>query len=498
MNILQILKPVYNECYVNNIKIDSDIIINNKCFHGDILNSDYTVKYSDRDNFLIGGVIKFNNKYSFGLSDKQVELFEFQPINWRYPNFLIPSNIKRNNIKNKKQIIDYFVVIKFKEWKSKLPIGYIFFDLGPINNIINQYDILLYYYPNNPIIKQKQFEILKIDEDKNDSDITIHDEIYSIDPVSCTDIDDAISYDFDKNRIGIHISDLTYINSFDQNYKIGNILYSSVYAPHKTIHMMPEIIATNYFSLLQNKIRHVITCWINNDMTYSFECNIIKITKNLSYDEAELLLYTNESLSKLFVKSIEIGKILKIDVTNTHKMIEVYMILYNTNMAKLLEKNKNMIFRNQILLNKAEYNFDRTEHNNLGLTYYTHATSPIRRYVDQIIQKIYKHNLVNKVYTDIINLDKINEYEKNIKKLYKMWDYLKASNIIINGTEYELELKEKEINKLVFFCSKLNITIINKVYFDISDYEINKIYNKLLYVITDKKNILFFKILIKF
>jgi len=59
MNTLQITKPNYTECSVNNKIVDSKTIIDNKLFHGDILNDDLSLHISNRSIFLIGGVIKY-------------------------------------------------------------------------------------------------------------------------------------------------------------------------------------------------------------------------------------------------------------------------------------------------------------------------------------------------------------------------------------------------------------------------------------------------------
>ena len=61
MNILNIIRPGYNECELNGHIIDSKVIVKNKCFHGDILNDDLSIKSSERGKFFIGGVIKLKN-----------------------------------------------------------------------------------------------------------------------------------------------------------------------------------------------------------------------------------------------------------------------------------------------------------------------------------------------------------------------------------------------------------------------------------------------------
>jgi exoribonuclease R len=352
MNLLNIQKPNYNECHVNNLPVDASIIVKNKIFHEDEVNDDLSLKVSKRDEFLIGGVIKFKNMYTFEYNDKGIEMFEFIPINWRYPKFLVATNIKKNLIKSKKKVIDYFVVIKFKEWKTKIPIGHIEKCLGPVDEIINQYDILFHYYPPMPIVKPEPINI-----ELKKTNLTIKTDVYSIDPEGCIDIDDALSYDFQNKRIGVHIADVAdIIDTYNFNK------YSTVYAPHKNVPMFPENISTFIASLREGQMRNVITCWINNDGSYNFEENCIKVTKNLTYENAEILKNSNEILKILYEKSIELGKNINIDVIDTHKMVEVYMILYNQYICELLENRKNMIYRNQKLYGKAVYEFKRVGH----------------------------------------------------------------------------------------------------------------------------------------
>jgi hypothetical protein len=89
-----------------------------------------------------------------------------------------------------------------------------------------------------------------------------------------------------------------------------------------------------------------------------------------------------------------------------------------------------------------------------------------------------------------------------------MWDYLKASKEIKSGDFYEIEFREIQEERIVFWCEKLNITISNKIPYKIVEekeieinnkrYKIGEKYNMQLYLVDDRKNILFYKILIQF
>jgi hypothetical protein len=69
-------------CSENNSKSKSEdkkniSYVNNKGFEiideiqYDVLNDDLTLKNSTREKFLIGGVIRFHNKYTFGRNEKE-------------------------------------------------------------------------------------------------------------------------------------------------------------------------------------------------------------------------------------------------------------------------------------------------------------------------------------------------------------------------------------------------------------------------------------------
>jgi exoribonuclease R len=492
--MFRVIQPNYYE--INNKEIDPKIVLQNKLFHGDIVNDDFSLKHSLREEFKIGGVLKLKNIYTFGCNKKGQELFEFIPITWRYPKFLVASNIKKNMLKRKETVTDCFAVIKFKDWTSKLPHGTIERNIGTIDDIENQYEVLLNYYPILPI-KQDFSKMILTDENSLRKPLEI--DVYSIDPEGCQDIDDAISYDLVNNRIGIHITDTTIIQS-----EFEPKLFSTVYAPHTHVHMFPPEIATQACSLKEGEIRQVITCWINceGNSVPVFETNSIIVKKNLSYEEADKIKTKCAVLKKLFDFSISLGEKLGINVKDTHNMVEVYMIMYNKAMAEYLEKP---IYRTQKLNEVALYSWIQNEHVSLNLYKYTHATSPIRRYVDHLIQRMFKKLIL---YCSENILDKINEYNTNIKKLYRMWDYLKASTEMISGNIYQLEFVKVESERLQFFCKELNITISNKInYVHVEQnillingrtYTLGETYSLQLYLIEDTKNVPFFKILIQF
>jgi len=498
MSQLSILQSNYGKCMVGDVMVDGEVIFQHKLFHGDWVQDDYLLQSSQRSNFLIGGVLKLKNTYTFEKGD----LFEFVPINWRFPKFLVRSNIKNNLLKKKKKVTNYFVVIKFKEWTDKIPRGMIVHSLGPVEEIHNQYEVLFYYYPTMTISPCKPINInptIILSCDTN-----IH--TFTIDPRGCEDMDDALSYDPLHHRVGIHITDLTvWVDTFVPDQ------YFTVYAPHKNVHMFPLEISTQLASLKEGQQKHVITCWVDiKNGQHTFEVHPIYVTKNLTYEDAETLVRSGHpTMSVLWEQSQKIGDRLGIQVTDTHKMIEVYMIYYNQAMANHLrdreEGKKKTIYRSHQLYKRAFYTLEPHPHEQLKLPYYTHATSPIRRYADFLIQQLFKRGDVSNL--DNIEIEKMNAYETSLKRLYRMWDYSKASHHVEKGKIYKVTLQEVEEERLLFSCDELEIRISMKIPFTrIEDcimiyekkYRMQEDYWLPIYVIEDTKHTMFHKILIEF
>jgi exoribonuclease R len=502
---LSIIEPNYKQCTIDNVPINGLTVFNNKLFHNDKVNPDLTLEQSNRSNFLIGGVLKLNTSVHYTSKNNKKSMYEFIPLNWRYPKFLVQSEIKNNCIKRHEPITDYFVVVQFKEWVDKFPSGIIQRTIGSITNIQNKYEILFYYYPESPYIPNK----FKLCEEigmipYNLSPVV---NIVSIDPFGCKDIDDALSYDSINGQIGIHIADVNYTI---QNMNLEFTKYSTIYAPHKVINMMPDELAYNHCSLIENYVRPVISCWIDiNTYRFRFKREFIRVIKNYNYDEIDTI-YINPTIAKLF----EFSKIINSkfnyvnEVVSSHEMVEVYMIFLNNKVAEIL-KDSEIIYRNQEPRSYAEYSYENKGHSHMKLTNYTHFTSPIRRMVDQYIHQL----LIKKLFDPTIKINKldttkINTFERELKKVNTQWNYLKVSNEITNGEIFNLQFIGFDSKSIEFKLLDFDIVIYNKLFFEIIDdktikinsviYELNQDYDLPVYVINNTKNQYFPKLIIKF
>lgn len=496
---ISIVNDNYKECTFNDTPIDGSIVFNSKLFHNDICTFNdgvFSNIISKRNLYQIGGILKLSNSVIYMEDNKT--LYEFIPINRKYPKFLVASEIKNNLINRREYVSDYFVVIEFKHWNNKFPYGIIKYSIGSVEKTINQYEILHYYYPEHPFIKKEKIGCV-FDISLNFYNISDVSEIYSIDPIGCMDIDNALSYDSVNNKIGIHIADVIHtINPLPYNY-------STIYAPHKNINMLSDTITYNYCSLIQGTVKPVISCWINMS-TFQIELKRehIRVKNNCSYDDIENNNISSINVIMDFAKKLNARYSIIDVVFDSHTMVELYMIFLNQYIATLLRNDK-VIYRNQEPQKFAEYSFENKGHFSLKQKYYTHFTSPIRRFVDQYVHKILINKLFKKMDILDISVDDINTYDKQLKKINLHWNYLSVSTKIVDGSAYALEFLQFDSKRVEFKLLDYNISINNKLLFvcinnttikiNNIDYELNKVYILPLYII---HNNTFPNIMIKF
>ena len=428
------------------------------------------------------GTIKYSSRTQYGRNKRNIPFYSFQSIN--NENYLVSSKLKTK--------IDHYAIIDIIDNKK----GCIKEILGPINDYITTKKFILF---KNNILPSKN---LSLEYENENLQLSNESFTYSIDPYGSKDIDDAFSYN--KKELLIHITDLTSIN-----INIDELINktSTFYDKDKNYNMFPSEISEDKYSLLENQERNVITLGINLSTR---ECNIFKsrimVIENLTYEKADKL-FENEWLD--FKQNVEeiIGKF-----NDSHEFIEKIMIFYNIEFSKFLDKNNkdypirihkgikleklyesNFIddsLKKRICYHSAEYisvNSDNTSHIALELDKYTHATSPLRRAIDFINQKI----AFNNINIDISRLcDVVNLKSYEFKRAYNEIKFLDLSleiknqdrifdGIIINFDENRVKVYIKELD-IIQYIEIINYKIGNILDFklDESDYIISNLQNK--------------------
>ena len=290
--------------------------------------------------------------------------------------------------------------------------------------------------------QQKDFQILTYKE--------VEPIVLSIDGDAIETIkDDALSIKREKDGyiLGVHITNVgNFIipnSSLDLNAKQK---YKSLYLPNQAIHMISPTISKQYLSLEEGQKRNVISLYAKINKSgeiehYYFVPETITVKQNLSYfyadsvlrreitpstdldynlkllEQVTLLLNNSQRTEYQLMKEL-IKEITTEENPYSEKIISESMILYNRLFPKYLSNFSDLpivyrvhekpqmpsldaIVQDANLLNKdlftilkeyyprAFYSLDNTGHYGLKLDTYSHSSSPIRRYTDIFMQRLY-------------------------------------------------------------------------------------------------------------
>lgn len=463
----------------NKNKYDIDFDKKNKYLDEDeveyVINNDNIddIKIIARSRKVIPGVLCINSKVIYGFKGK-TPLKKFIPINSKYPHFYVPTKINKN--------FNSYALITFLEWNDK-PIGKLHHIVGKVGEYEIEKIFLKYYYD----VKWKKYppelsEEYMVDLTPNREDYTDK-YIFSIDPIGCKDIDDAfhITEYKDTYEIGVHIAD---VSSFiEESSNLDNIIRNksqSIYLNDEQINMLPDILATDKISLIQYLERRSFSViFIINKVNYqinsaTFKKSIIINKNKLSYEDVEnKYIGSDNDIDKLY----NIGKVMYDNKNNknnfinfndkydSHKMVEFFMVLTNSYVAREISKyfpdkcilrthtckNINILkinddipkdvvnMHNILQLERANYvsGISNIGHWGLGEEYYTHFTSPIRRYIDIVVHRLLYASITNLDFSDNLYYlcDCINIKNNNIKNLQRDYNLLE----IIYNFNYDLE-----------------------------------------------------------
>jgi exoribonuclease-2 len=295
----------------------------------------------------------------------------------------------------------------------------------------------------------------------------------TVDAEETQDFDDALSFEEkeDKYILYIHIAEVA------EFLKPGLALWEgaleracTLYLPDAIYPMLPFSLSHERFSLKKGDIKPAITFKLVLDRNYnllSFEpfLSLIMVKDRLTYEKVDRLLSEDPFWRKLneifmhfkekreeretfavFLPEIQIRvtsdgeiSIKKIEMTPARVLIAEAMILVNALSAEFLYKNQvPAIYRSQPkplevienrdeslylkllqlrYLARSELSLQPAYHSGLGLDYYTTVTSPIRRFLDLLMQYQLKCFLLEKEPLSQDTLSKIlPELSENLQR----------------------------------------------------------------------------------
>lgn len=454
-----------NYVILNDKRFIEQTYIVNKLLPGDIVNYEITksntifiLQIHTRIPQIVLGIVK-----NVDPTEKIVELF--------YPGF--PKKFSPNVDFSDDYKIGNIVIFKIDHSNCKLLQKY-----DSVQDRTNDKNIILQLYKLNanisnlyPVYKNTTGKNMFTDEYQ---DLT-HLDSFNVDPINSKDFDDAISVDENKNTIYVHIVDahaqIIPSSSIDNNALLSSF---TLYLPEHIENILPKEYAEFNLSLIKNELRKTITFEYiidpetQNVVNYKIYKSSIIIKNRYNYDEFNKIIHKYPILTLFYEKwkrktlniphikmniHPDTGKLTNywLETNNdvAHKVIETLMILTNITISK---HNPNIIpqryhckirsefvvenyFDNEIInaifsikqYRPAIYDASQEGHFGLGLSSYTHFTSPIRRYFDVII-----HRLLSGVeYENLdIVLQHINKREVYIEKIVKLYETLKILSFL--------------------------------------------------------------------
>jgi exoribonuclease R len=283
---------------------------------------------------------------------------------------------------------------------------------------------------------------------------------FHIDPYNTLDVDDAVTVHCQGNCeaiVWIHIADVDAwvpaASPLDLNaQKRATSFYThngEAVAP-----MLPRALSEGAASLLSGEPhpRPAVSlrlAWNGSTFTdKSWHLTMVKTQKRFTYETAQ------DDTSKEMQVLFAIAKHLAMETSDSHEVVAKLMILYNTEVGKLLKEAGLGLLRRHplpkqerlsavqefvktfpglqnLVFEAAEYCFpfdSNTFHAGLGEDAYAYASSPLRRYADLVNQRALKSILTNQEHKPVEAslLIQLNRREKQAKAFQRDWFFSSA------------------------------------------------------------------------
>ena len=460
----------------------------------------------------IFGIIDYTNKTQYGKKDNKF-ITQFRPLSFSSERtLLIKTNSRLHH--------NVYALAEQESGADMLKCVSVCGNVGA-----EQLDIMSPFYSTDTVPKRWKSPV-QITLNPDAIDMT-EKSVFSIDGDSTLDVDDAIHYECAEgfHCIGIHIADVSCaLDSMDEAMRLTFLEQmvantSSIYPEGvNKIDMISKDIGESQCSLVEGSIRNVISIVFQFDESYGLvgskliHARIINRRK-MTYKQADRI-FTNKRLEDL-PENHDLYMIrLIMDKQRTHStsgpeygdipdecisraLVAKLMILYNTHIAKYLyETNPLSILRvhyqseddtdasslhpdvlpiiQRMKSYKGYYRVagdcapEDAVHSSLGLTYYTHATSPIRRFVDLWNQICLKNAIPASCGFNIRNhIHSINWRSFMIKRAYEQMNLVSIFQAKRNeqlDKTYEGVIIGIDDDSIKIYIKKLNRSFMFRIY----------------------------------
>lgn len=232
---------------------------------------------------------------------------------------------KKNDSNNDSQFKNKYYLVKITGWAMnyKCPKGTIVNEIGMSGNIEVESEVLLRLYdidytdefPKDAINQlNTTISSLKIDEEfiKANNRLDLRDDIiFTVDPESSKDLDDAISVkliDEEKGllEVGVHIADPSFYVTKDSLLDKEAIhRATTVYLVQKNVPMLPRILSEDICSLMPNQDRLAVSCIfriyiatgaLDENFKPTFSLSVINSKAKWNYDLVQKIIDDKKSV----------------------------------------------------------------------------------------------------------------------------------------------------------------------------------------------------------
>jgi len=380
------------------------------------------------------GTLHIQSKYLFGYTAKNVPIYLFHPYDTSYPPMRVGCSSKDG--------VNKIAVVCFDSWASSetYPRANLMHLLGNSGDPRAEYDALQMQYAP----WKKQTDKLAAISLIQSTAPRLEGLTFNIDPDGCKDIDDVLTVRPLKNdtyEFAITIANLTDLvppNSVLDMIaaRQAQTLYDDGVA---VAPMLPRWLSEDYGSLLPGQDRKGLTLkaiWTGTTLEdFRFEECTLKNNKTYSYEEFQAI----EGFPRTQVQAI--ASFLKgAPSEDSHEWVEQCMILYNLKVAELFRQESRGLLRERQPgeFEAATYVPSATAGIHADFkTYYTHATSPLRRYADLVAQRHVQEILASRA--NLVNpsgllLHHLNRRNKQSKSFERDCFFLKQVSLAPSGS----------------------------------------------------------------
>ena len=391
----------------------------NRCLPGDIVSETVTLVKRAAIPLLVG-TIQIQSKYLFGYTAKNVPIYLFHPYDLSYPPMRVGCSSKDGTNK--------IGLVQFDTWDltETYPRANLVQLLGDSGDPKAEYEALQYQYAP----WKKQISKLAPTMSASIREKQLEGFTFNIDPNGCKDVDDVLTLcirDDGKYDFAITIANLTDAVPPNSDLDLWSIKQAqTLYDDGNAVNpMLPRWLSEDYGSLLPGQERKGMALkaiWDGTTLSdFRFEECLVKNDKTFSYEEFQAV----EGFPRIQVQAIS-GFLKGSPSEDSHEWVEQCMILYNLKVAELFRLESRGLLRQRAAGEFEAASYVSTTDGNIHAdfkAYYTHATSPLRRYADLVAQRHLQEILKNRGGTVtnpsgllLLHLNKRNKQSKSFER----------------------------------------------------------------------------------